>query len=156
MGRRSRKPRHSGALARGYARSEERNEAVRRQLEPLAPGERPGAVTVAAILAVLLALANLLLLALDVEVQGEQPATSGVLIFAAIMLATAAGMWRAKYWAVLGFQALLALSIIIASLRLLTASNVWAVVVPLSIVLLGGWLFWKLVRALARLQMPAR
>jgi hypothetical protein len=79
-----------------------------------------------------------------------------VLIFAAIMLGAAAGMWRAKYWAVLGFQALLALSIIIASLRLLTASNVWAVVVPLAIIVLGGWLFWKLVRALARLQMPAR
>src|SRR5690606_29470113 len=42
------------ALRRGYARAEARNEAIRRQLEPLAPGERPGAVTVAAIVAALL------------------------------------------------------------------------------------------------------
>ena len=28
-------------MRRGYARSEERNAAVRAELEPLAPGERP-------------------------------------------------------------------------------------------------------------------
>ena len=70
MGQRSRKRRKEAgasapvrdrpAMQRGYARSEARNEEVRRSLEPLAPGERPTAVTIAAIVAaVLLALDQL-------------------------------------------------------------------------------------------------
>ena len=144
------------ALKRGYARSEERNERIRQSLEPLAPGERPGAVTVAAILAAVLALANLGLALAGFEVRGEEQPLGGVAIFSALMFAAAAGMWRAKYWAVLGFQALLALTVMIAGLSLTVASNALAVLGSLAIVLLGGWLFWKLVRALARLQMPAR
>jgi uncharacterized iron-regulated membrane protein len=38
----------------------------------------------------------------------------------------------------------------------MVASNVAAAVFCLAIIGLGGWLFWKLVRALARLQMPER
>ena len=56
MGRRSRKrgrtdapPARPASLARGYARGEARNQAIREGLEPLAPGERPRAVTVAAL-----------------------------------------------------------------------------------------------------------
>ena len=159
MGKRSRKRRPEAPttnLQRGYARGEERNQRIREQLEPLGPGERPGAVTIAAVAAALLALANILLWALGFEVRGEEQPIGGVLIFAGVLLAAAIGMWRAKYWAVLGFQALLALTIMVAALSLAVASNAVAVLVPLAIVLLGGWLFWKLVRALARLQMPAR
>lgn len=156
MGRRSRKRRDPDALRRGYARSEARNEEIRRSLEPLAPGERPRAVTVAAVVAALLAATNLALMFAGLEVDGERPAAGGTIVFAALMLAAAYGMWRAKYWAVLGFQALLALTIVIAATALLVASNVAAVALCLAIVGLGGWLFWKLVRALARLQMPER
>ena len=161
MGKRSRKrrpeaPAEATNLQRGYARGEERNERIRQSLEPLEPGERPGAVTIAAVVAAVLALANIVLWAIGFEVSGEEQPIGGVLIFAAVLLAAAVGMWRAKYWAVLGFQALLALTILIASASLAVASNVEAVVRSLAIVLLGGWLFWKLVRALARLQMPAR
>jgi hypothetical protein len=72
------------------------------------------------------------------------------------MLAAAWGMWNLKYWAVLGFQALLAVTIIIAALSLAVASNLAAVALCLAIVVPGSWLFWKLVRVLARLQMPER
>ena len=65
-------------------------------------------------------------------------------------------MWKAKYWAVIGFQALLGITLVIAGLSLPLASNLLAVVLCLSVLVFGGWLFWKLVRALARLQMPAR
>ncbi len=41
---------------RGYAKAEERNQAAREALEPLAEGERPPVVTVGAILAGLVAL----------------------------------------------------------------------------------------------------
>jgi hypothetical protein len=72
------------------------------------------------------------------------------------MFAAAWGMWNLKYWAVLGFQALLGLSVITASLSLLVASNVEAVVRSLVVIAAAGTLFWFLIRAMARLQMPSR
>lgn len=166
MGRRSRRARgaapeprsatNPSGIARGYARGRERDERIRAGLEPLAPGERPGAVTVAAVAAATLGALNLAFYAAGVEVQGKRSAAGGVLLFAGLMFAAAYGMWRAKYWAVLGFQALLALTVAIAALSLLVASNVAALVLCLAIIGLGGWLFWKLVGAMARIQMPSR
>src|SRR5690349_19824680 len=101
-------------LSRGYARGRERDERIRESLEPLAPGERPGAVTVAAIVAVLFGLGNIALWAAGVEVSGERPAAGGTFVFAALMFVAAWGMWQAKYWAVVGFEALLALILIVA------------------------------------------
>jgi hypothetical protein len=36
------------------------------------------------------------------------------------------------------------------------ASNVLAVVLCLAVIVPGGYLFWKLIRAMARIQMPTR
>jgi hypothetical protein len=66
----------------------------------------------------------------------------------------AVGMWLKRYWAVLGFQALLGITIAFAGLSLLVASNAAAIVLCLAIIGLGGWLFWKLVRVMGRLQAP--
>ena len=44
----------AGALERGYSRSRRRDEEARAALEPLAEGDRPGAVTVAAVVAAVL------------------------------------------------------------------------------------------------------
>ena len=63
-------------MERGYARSRERTEAVRASLEPLAPGERPRAVTVAAVVAALIAVANLALFLAGWEVRGQEPSTA--------------------------------------------------------------------------------
>jgi hypothetical protein len=57
---------------------------------------------------------------------------------------------------VLGFEALLGITVAIAALSLLVASNLAAVALCLVIIGLGGWLFWKLVRVMARLQAPER
>jgi hypothetical protein len=57
---------------------------------------------------------------------------------------------------VLGFQALLGLSVVTGSLSLLVASNVEAVVRSLVVIAAAGTLFWFLIRAMARLQMPSR
>ncbi|HVE67064.1 MAG TPA: hypothetical protein VNB64_00640 [Solirubrobacteraceae bacterium] len=138
------------------ASSEERNERIRAALEPLEPGERPAAVTVAAIVAALLALANLIAYMAGLKIDGERPALSGIVVYEGLLLAAAAGMWRAKYWAVLGFQFMLGFLLVILALLLVRASNVLAVVVVLAIGLPSGWLFWKLVRAMARIQMPDR
>ena len=142
-------------MARGYARARERDEAARAALRPLEPGERPAPIKAAVALAVVLAIANVALMAAGYEVDGKKP-VAGALIFAAIMLAAAWGMWNLRYWAVLGFQALLGLSVITASLSLLVASNVEAVVRSLLVIAAAGTLFWFLIRAMARLQMPSR
>ncbi len=87
---------------------------------------------------------------------GREPSLGSVLLQGAVLLVAAVGMWKAKYWAVLGFQALLGLSILLAALALMVASDAGEALFCLAIIGLGGWLFWKLVRALARLQMPER
>ena len=80
----------------------------------------------------------------------------GALVFAAVMFVAAAGMWKAQYWAVLGFEFFLGLTLVFASVSLMFAGNLLAVVYALVILALAGTLFWKLVRAMARLQMPKR
>ena len=65
-------------------------------------------------------------------------------------------MWKARYWAVLGFQALLAITALVGFLSLLVASNVLAVLLSLVVLAGSGVLFYKLIRAMARIQMPER
>jgi hypothetical protein len=142
-------------MARGYARSRERDEAVRAALVPLAPGERPRAVTASAVLAAIIAVGNLALIAAGWEVDGDRPVVGG-LIFAGVMAALAAGMWKVRYLAVLGFQVLLGVSLVFALLGLLRASNLAGVLVGLAVVAVAGPLFWFLIRAMARMQAPPR
>jgi hypothetical protein len=137
-----------------YARGEARNEEIRRRLEPLDEGARPGAVTIGAIVALVLAIANTVAILTDHNVTGD--ATTSGAGLSVILFVCAIFMWKAKYWAVLGFQALLAIQIIISAGSLLIAPGWWQALVLLTLTLLGGWLFWKLIRALARLQMPER
>jgi cation transport ATPase len=150
----------ASAEPRGYERSRARDEEARAALRPLRPGERPTAVTVGAIAATALALANLLALVFGYN-SGEDtlsPGTeiTGTLLVTGVLAILAYGMWRARYWAVLGLQTLLALTMIAAALALLTAVNLWAVVLVLLILVSSGTLFWFLIKAMARIQMPER
>lgn len=145
--KREAKPRKSAA---------ERNEAVRAELEPLAEGERPAAVTVAAVLAGVLAVANLALQFGGYRPQGGGATPFGGILFAVLMLGAAGGMWKAKYWAVLGFQAMLGITLVVCLLSLIRAATWQGLLIPTTIIVLGGWLFWKLIRAMARIQMPQR
>lgn len=141
-------------MARGYARGRERDERVRAGLEPLHEGERPRAVTIAAVVALVIALANLVGYLAGWEIDGERPALFGFLAFEALMLSAAWGLWHARYWAVLGFEALLGITLVIAGLGLLVASNWQAVALSLGLLATAGPLFWFLIRAMARIQMP--
>jgi hypothetical protein len=142
-------------MLRGYARGRARDEEARRKLEPLAPGERPLAVTLAALLAAVLGLANIVLLVAGYEVD-DSTSTVGALIFAGLMFAAAIGMWQCRYWAVLGFEALLGIAIVFSALSLLVASNVTAVLLCVAVMAVAGPLFWFLIRAMARIQLPSR
>jgi hypothetical protein len=142
-------------MARGYARSRERDEAARAALVPLAPGERPWPIVVCAALAVVFAVANVLLVLAGWEVDGDRPVVGG-LVFAAIMLAAAVGMWFLKYWAVLGFEVLLGVTFGGAMLSILRATNLEAVLLSVGVMALTGPLFWLLIRQMARIQMPKR
>jgi hypothetical protein len=65
-------------------------------------------------------------------------------------------MFRARYWAVLGFEALLAFQILVTSLALIVAETIVAAAGCLLAICLGGWLFWKLVRVMGRIQAGER
>ena len=163
MGRRSRKQRPAEAptdpnagMRRGYARSAARNEEVRRALAPFEEGERPTVLVISAAIAAVLGVGNIAAYAAGVKVQGQKADLVGVVLLAILMLAAAWGMWNKRYWAVLGFEALLGITIAFAALSLLVASNVLALVLCLAIIFGGGYLFYRLVRVMARLQTPRR
>jgi hypothetical protein len=80
----------------------------------------------------------------------------GAAAIAILLAALASGMYRRRYWAVLWFEALLAFQIIVTSLALVVASTVIAALVCAAGIGLGGWLFWKLIRVMGRMQAPER
>ena len=148
--------RGGAAPAPAPSRSEQRNAAARSRLSPLAEGERPRAVTIGAIVAVLSGVGNAVVWLAGLEIQGQRPAVLW-LAFSVLLLVTAWGMWRARYWAVLGFQVLLALTLISVALPVVvSAGPVQAVVFLLVVLIPGGLLFWFLVKAMARIQLPQR
>ena len=128
-----------------------RDDLARERLVPLEEGERPRAVTIAALIAALIAVANVV----GALVGGSQAA--GALPFAVLMTVAAVGMWRSRYWAVLGFQVILALTAISSLLFLLVAAeHALDILIAVVALVVSGTMFWFLVKALARLQMPDR
>jgi hydrogenase-4 membrane subunit HyfE len=89
--------------------------------------------------------------------QGEHQAPIISVIAAVGLMGTMAyGMWRARYWAVLGFQALLVIVLIAASLGLVQATS-WLQAIGTTALILGaGALFYFMIKAMARIQMPQR
>jgi hypothetical protein len=153
-------PAPSGEAQGGYARGRAKDEAARAALTPLAPGERPTAVTVGAAVAGLLAAANLIAVVAGWDgaagSDDRARAIAGSLLVTGLLCAVAWGMWNARYWAVLGMQTLLALTLIASTLGLVTAGSAGAILVLIVIIVLAGTLFWFMVKAMARIQMPER
>ena len=148
------------------ARTEARNRAAREALEPLAPDERPTVVTIGAAVAALIAVSAIVGYVAGVEVtqfgsdgieQGEDQAPLLSIVAVVGLMGTMAwGMWKARYWAVLGFQALLVIVLVAASLGLIQATE-WPQALGTTLLIAGtGAMFYFLVKALARIQMPQR
>ncbi len=148
------------------ARTEAKNEAARAELEPLETGERPLVVTIGAIVSTLIAVSSIVGYLAGVEVrkfgsdgiqQGEGEAPIASVIAVVVLMGTMAyGMWRARYWAVLGFQALLVIVLVAGSLGLVQATS-WPQAIGTTVLIAGaGTLFWFMIKAMARIQMPER
>lgn len=135
-------------------RSQRRDAEVRAGLTPLAPGERPGVIVASTIIAGLIGGGNLVAWLAGIKIDGKHPAAGGIFIFSAVMIACAIGLWRLWYGAVLGFMALLAIVAVIFALLLVEASNVLGLIVGVAVIGGSGYLFFKLVRVLSRIQMP--
>jgi hypothetical protein len=144
-------------MRRGYARGRARDDEIRANLVPLAPGERPPVVTLAAIIAFVFAAANAVagLTGNDISSEAGDPSVATA-VTTALLLVAGFGMLKRQYWAVLGFETILGLQIVFFSLYLIGVQSLVGAIVPLVAIGLLGWLFWKLVGAMARLQMPKR
>ncbi|MGN6373628.1 MAG: hypothetical protein ACTHM1_11690 [Solirubrobacteraceae bacterium] len=124
----------------------------RTALQPLGEHERPSALIVAVVVAVALAGATLVSAITVHDLSRHGGSLPGGLFLAAVLLALAHGMYRRRYWAVLGFEALLAFQIIVTSLALVVAETLLAGGLCALSILLAGWMFWKLVRVMGRIQ----
>jgi hypothetical protein len=139
-------------------RYEERNAEARAKLEPLEPGERPRAVTVGAIVAAVLAViftvsAVLAIAGVDAGDRDIKPLP--IVTFAIVFWVMTVGMWRARYWAVLGFQTLLLLMMLASAFGLVVVTSVFQAVGTTLLLLGSAALFYFMIRAMARIQMPS-
>jgi hypothetical protein len=142
-------------MARRY---EERNAEARAKLEPLEPGERPAAVTVGAIVSAILGViftVSAVLAVAGVEAGDREIRPAPVIAFALVFWLMTAGMWRARYWAVLGFQTLLLLMMLASAFGLVVVTSVLQAVGTTLLLLGSGALFYFMIRAMARIQMPS-
>jgi hypothetical protein len=130
----------------------QREEQIRRALRPLGDDEQPVALIVAIVVCVVLAIAVIAGAASIHDLSRHGGSLPGAALLAVVLALLALGMYRHRYWAVLSFEALLAFQIIVTSLALVVASTIIAAAICLLSVGLGGWLFWKLVRVMGRLQ----
>lgn len=141
----------------GYAKAEVRNQAAREALVPLADGERPAVVTFSAVLCALVVASILITFALGVKVNGSVPKLSTILLPVLILGALAWGMWKARYWAVVCFQVVLAFLIFTAFYGLMVeATSIAEISASVGLLAVSGVLFWRMVKAMARIQMPDR
>lgn len=140
-----------------YAKAEAKNQKVRESLEPLEEGQRPTIVTVGAIFAGIVALifwSSTGAALAGAEVNGSSPNLAQLVLTALVMSIMAIGMWRARYWAVLGFQMLLVLLIIAAIAGLVLAGTLLQLISTTILAVGLSVMFWFMVKAMARIQMP--
>jgi hypothetical protein len=148
------------------AKTEAKNQAARESLEPLEPDERPGIVTIAAVISAALALGTILAYAVGLEVKqindfgaetGQaKPNVVQTGIFTAVLAVMAYGLWRARYWAVLGFQTILVLWIVLLTFALIQVTDLVRALVIVALLAGTSLIFYRMVKAMARIQMPQR
>jgi hypothetical protein len=129
-----------------------REDLARAQLTPLGPGERPPALIAAVAVAAILGGGVIAGVLSSHDLARRGGSVPGGAFLAAILLTLAVNMFRRRYWAVLGFEGLLAFQVTIACLALVLAQTIVAAAACLAAILIGGLLFWKLIRVMGRIQ----
>jgi hypothetical protein len=109
---------------------------------------------VSAVLALIFTASTVIAATGSVDVSGDDPSPFGIGIFAVALWLMTWGMWKARYWAVLGFQVLLLIALIVGALGLVAFSTVLQLVASLLLLAGSGSLFYFMIRALGRIQMP--
>ena len=133
-----------------------REEEARAGLEPLGEDERPVPLLIAVAVCVVVALAVIAGAATIHDLSRRGGSVPGAIFIAVVLALLAQGIYRRRYWAVLSFEALLAFQILVTSLALVVSSTIAAAGACLLSIGLAGWLFWKLVRVMARIQAGER
>ena len=154
--RSKRKARSADRRAQIGARYEERNRAAREVLEPLSEDERPAVVTAGAVIAGLIGASVVIAYLAGATVDGERPAILQVIPPAALMGVMSFGMWRVR---VLGRAWLPG-----GPRPAHPCGGAWAggrrerrqLGGNLALIAIAGTLFYFMIKALARIQMPER
>ena len=125
-------------------------------LQPLGEDERPTpllvAIGVCALVAVVVLVGGLSIHDLSRH-GGSLP---GAIFLAAVLVSLGVGMYRAATSRCSAFEALLTFQIIVTSLALVIATSWVTAGLCLLAVGFAGWLFWKLVRVMGRIQAGER
>ena len=141
-------------MARRY---EQRNAEARAKLEPLEQGERPRAVTVGAVASAALAIVFTVSAGLaiaGVNAGGREIKPLPIIVFGIVLWSMTIGLWRARYWAVLGFQTVLLLVMLASAFGLVVVNSVLQAVGTTVLLAGSATLFYFMIRAMARIQMP--
>lgn len=87
-------------------------------------------------------------------IQNHQKGASvpGAIFLTVFLLVLAGAMFRRRYWAVLAFWALVGFQVLAAAIALMLASTLRAAGVCVLAIGLGSWLFWHLMKLLARMR----
>jgi hypothetical protein len=128
------------------------DEEARAALAPLGANERPAPLIAASAVCALLSAGVLVGVLTLRDLSRHGGSIPGGIFLAAVLALLALGIYRRRYWAVLGFEAVLAFQLIVTSLALVLASSLLAAALCLVGIGLGGWLFWKLIRVMGRIQ----
>ena len=123
-------------------------------------------MTVAAVISAALLLGTLITYLAGVEVNtfddfgtktGEaKPNVLYTVASSLVLGAMTYGLWKARYWAVLGFQTILILVIVVTTLALVQATDVLRALALFAVLAGASVLFYRMVKAMARIQMPVR
>lgn len=146
-------------MSRLQTKSEQRNAQARAKLQPLAANERPAPLLAGAVLAVVFAVANLLVVLLGHKLPLAENRTNALIttyVMSGLLLIIGIGMFARKYWATLSFEAVLGIQLLTLSLALLQAKNALMALVICLLICILGWLFWKLIRVMGRMQITAK
>lgn len=138
------------------SKSEQRDAEARAALEPLHEGERPAVLTIAAVISALIAAGTLIAYLAGAKVSGERPPVTAAIVPAGLLGVMAWGLWRTRYWAVLGFQTLLVILILATALGLVSATMATQLIGNVVVLAISGVLFYFMIKAMARVQMPQR